>query len=87
MKRYEDSDYFNYDKYRAQEWKREHDAGGFKCSHCKQFVVINDIMGTVNRNHCSWCLWSRHVDEVKVRLVKLCSFTFVRYVKKSQLTA
>lgn len=65
MKRYEDSDYFNYDKYKAQEWKREHDAGGFKCSHCKQFVIINDIMGTAIRNHCNWCLWSKHVDEAK----------------------
>lgn len=65
MKRYEYSDDFNYDKYRAQEWKREHDAGGFRCSHCKQFVVINDRMGTANRNHCNWCLWSKHVDESK----------------------
>jgi hypothetical protein len=65
MKRYDDSDYFNYEKYKAQEWKREHDAGGFKCSHCKQFAIINNIMGTANRNHCNWCLWSKHVDEVK----------------------
>lgn len=65
MKRYEYSDDFNYDKLRAQEWKREHNAGGFKCSHCKQFVIINDIMGTANRNHCNWCLWSKHVDETK----------------------
>ena len=65
MKRYEDSDYFNYEKYKAQEWKKEQDAGGFKCSHCKQFVVINDTMGTANRNHCNMCLWSKHVDESK----------------------
>lgn len=65
MKRYEYSDDFNHDKYRAQEWNREHKAGGFKCSHCKQFVVINDIMGTANRNHCNICLWSKHVDEAK----------------------
>lgn len=65
MKRYAYSDDFNYDKYKAQEWNREHKAGGFKCSHCKQFVVINDIMGTANRNHCNWCLWSKHVDETK----------------------
>lgn len=65
MKRYEYSGDFNYDKHRAQEWDKEHKAGGFKCSHCKQFVVINDIMGTVNRNHCNWCLWSKHVDEAK----------------------
>jgi hypothetical protein len=65
MKRYEYRDDFNHDKYRAQEWKREHKAGGFKCSHCKQFVVINNMMGTSNRNHCNICLWSKHVDETK----------------------
>lgn len=56
---------FNHEKHRAQAWKREHDAGGFRCSHCKEFVVINDIMGTANRNHCNVCLWSRHVDTRK----------------------
>lgn len=65
MKRYEYSDNFNHSKHRAQEWKREHKAGGFKCSHCKQFVIMNDIMGTANRNHCTMCLWSKHVDEAK----------------------
>jgi hypothetical protein len=64
MKRYENSK-FNHDKYKKQEWHSQHKAGGFKCSHCKQFVVINDIMGTANRNHCNWCLWSKHVDEAK----------------------
>jgi hypothetical protein len=53
---------FNHEKYRARGWKQEHDAGGFRCSHCRQFVVINDIKGTSNRNHCSICLWSKHVD-------------------------
>ena len=56
---------FNHEKYRAQKWKQEHDAGGFRCSHCKEFVVINDIMGTANRNHCNICLWSKHVDTAK----------------------
>lgn len=66
MKRYGNSyEYSNAKKHQAQEWKREHDAGGFRCSHCKKFVVINDIMGTVNRNHCNICLWSKHVDEAK----------------------
>lgn len=65
MKRYGYSDDFNYDKRKAQEWRREHNAGGFKCSHCKQFVVINNSMGTANRNHCNWCLWSKHIDESK----------------------
>ncbi len=65
MEHYEYGDDLSYKKYRAQEWNREHKAGGFKCSHCRQFVVINDIMGTVNRNHCNMCLWSKHVDETK----------------------
>ncbi|RTK95392.1 RNHCP domain-containing protein [Candidatus Saccharibacteria bacterium] len=60
MKRYEDSDYF--EKKRLQDWNKEHNAGGFRCSHCRQFVVINDYMGTVNRNHCNICFWSKHVD-------------------------
>jgi hypothetical protein len=25
-------------------------------------VAINPYMGTANRNHCNWCLWSKHVD-------------------------
>lgn len=65
MKHYKNSGNFNYDKYRNQEWKREHNGGGFRCSHCKQFVTINDMMGTANRNHCNWCLWSKHVDDIK----------------------
>jgi hypothetical protein len=65
MKRYGDSFECNYEKKKAQQWKREHDAGGFRCSHCRQFVVINDRIGTANRNHCNWCLWSKHVDEAK----------------------
>lgn len=56
---------FNSKKYREQSWRKEHNSGGFKCSHCKQFVVINAQMGTANRNHCNICLWSRHVDEEK----------------------
>lgn len=65
MKRYDDSFDFDVNKKKAQEWDREHKAGGFQCSHCKQFVVINDVMGTLNRNHCNICLWSKHVDEEK----------------------
>ncbi len=64
MKRYGDSR-FNHEKFKVQQWHNEHKSGGFKCSHCKQFVVINDIMGTANRNHCNMCLWSKHVDDAK----------------------
>lgn len=49
----------------SRQWHEEHKSGGFKCSHCRQFVVINEMMGTANRNHCNWCLWSKHVDEAK----------------------
>ena len=67
MKRsqYDDYSFEGKKKHREKEWKREHDAGGFRCSHCKSWVIINDYMGTVNRNHCSLCLWSKHVDEQK----------------------
>ena len=44
---------------------RQETGGGFKCSHCKQWVVINEYMGTANRNHCNLCLWSKHVDVKK----------------------
>lgn len=42
---------------------KEQKAGGFRCSHCRNWVVINPYIGTANRNHCNMCLWSRHVDE------------------------
>lgn len=60
------------DKRKEQQWKYEHNAGGFRCSHCKQWVVINDFMGTANRNHCNICLWSKHVDEKKGDRKALC---------------
>lgn len=56
---------FDFEKYRKQERLREDKAGGFRCSHCKQWVVINDWMGSRNRNHCNICFWSKHVDEKK----------------------
>ena len=52
-------------KHREKQRKNESGAGGFVCQHCKQFVVINALIGTANRNHCNMCLWSRHVDEAK----------------------
>ena len=72
MKRY-DSSRLNHTKRRRQQWHSEHKAGGFKCSHCKQFVVINDVMGTANRNHCNLCLWSKHVDNSKGDREAICS--------------
>ena len=34
----------------------------FRCSHCKTSVGGNENMGTMYRNHCPSCLYSRHVD-------------------------
>ena len=35
---------------------------GFECLHCRQWVPTGGPMGTRHRNHCPFCLWSRHVD-------------------------
>ena len=32
---------------------------GFLCSHCGKEVLP---LGYTSRNHCPFCLWSRHVD-------------------------
>jgi len=35
----------------------------FICKHCGNFVTTHSqISGVVNRNHCPYCLHSRHVD-------------------------
>lgn len=52
-------------KNRYKKIRQEEKAGGFKCAHCKCWVVINPFIGTANRNHCNYCLWSRHVDSKK----------------------
>jgi DNA-directed RNA polymerase subunit RPC12/RpoP len=35
----------------------------FRCLHCGYHVSANPILsGVANRNHCPYCLWSRHLD-------------------------
>ncbi|MCB2214347.1 RNHCP domain-containing protein [bacterium] len=35
----------------------------FTCKHCGRFVSARSVVsGVVNRNHCPYCLHSRHVD-------------------------
>jgi len=35
----------------------------FLCTHCHQHVSANAALsGVFNRNHCPYCLWSRHLD-------------------------
>jgi len=35
---------------------------GFRCCNCGQWVPFSEFMGTANRNHCPFCLWSNNVD-------------------------
>jgi DNA-directed RNA polymerase subunit RPC12/RpoP len=43
---------------------RPRDSGaGFRCSHCRQLVPVAWLLsGVRNRNHCPYCLYSRHLD-------------------------
>ena len=34
----------------------------FECCHCSLEVTPQEAMGTAHRNHCTHCLWSKHVD-------------------------
>jgi len=37
--------------------------GEFKCAHCGYIVSsARWLSGVNNRNHCPYCLWSRHMD-------------------------
>lgn len=40
--------------------------GDFKCIHCRHFVSADSFLsGVINRNHCPYCLHSRHLDLYK----------------------
>lgn len=41
---------------------RQPAGGSFRCRHCQLDVPL-DAPGTRHRNHCPYCLWSRHVDD------------------------
>ncbi len=35
----------------------------FICKHCRAYVTAEVLLaGVRNRNHCPYCLWSRHLD-------------------------
>ena len=37
--------------------------GDFRCAHCGHIVSsAHWLSGVNNRNHCPYCLWSRHLD-------------------------
>ena len=36
---------------------------GFKCGHCHVYISAEPLLsGVNNRNHCPYCLWSKHLD-------------------------
>jgi hypothetical protein len=42
---------------------RSQTCGDFKCVHCRHIVSsAHWLSGVNNRNHCPYCLWSRHLD-------------------------
>ena len=42
---------------------RLYTGGDFKCVHCQHVVSSAHLLsGVNNRNHCPYCLWSRHLD-------------------------
>ena len=43
--------------------RRGQAAEWFNCTHCGQ-PVLSEAQGTSHRNHCPWCLWSKHLDDV-----------------------
>ena len=43
--------------------KQEEKNNGFICINCKKWVKISGPNKKVNRNHCPYCLWSKHVDD------------------------
>ena len=43
----------------AVDWKN----ADFRCGHCRAYVSAQVLFaGVQNRNHCPYCLWSRHLD-------------------------
>jgi hypothetical protein len=51
-------------KWHASRIKRSDGSeAGFLCCHCHAYVSSAEFLSRVhNRNHCPYCLWSRHLD-------------------------
>jgi hypothetical protein len=58
----------HYNKSSKKEWRRlenkyRNSIYGFQCHHCQAYVyTLPAFSGVLNRNHCPFCLWSRHMD-------------------------
>lgn len=48
-------------------WKRAFQSDdSFMCKYCQAYVHTLPVLSRVqNRNHCPYCLWSRHLDQYK----------------------
>lgn len=42
--------------------KEEEKNRGFSCINCRKWIPVSPYTNTLNRNHCPYCLWSKHVD-------------------------
>ena len=55
-------------RYRSRRQRNTHSVRsqmdiGFLCKHCYVYVSSASFLsGVQNRNHCPYCLWSRHLD-------------------------
>jgi hypothetical protein len=47
-------------------WRKGAAGYDFTCHYCQAHVCTQPILsGVNNRNHCPYCLWSRHVDQFR----------------------
>ena len=58
-------DGFREDPNRGRKPRQADGSESFKCGHCKAFVGPT-IGGGRHRNHCPYCLYSRHVDDSRM---------------------
>lgn len=50
-------------KGRGADWAPNRQSESFQCAHCRSHVTtLPWISGVQNRNHCPYCLWSKHLD-------------------------
>ncbi len=50
-------------RYRYGSTAGKDSVSGFRCGHCQAFISTEPGLSCVqNRNHCPYCLWSRHLD-------------------------
>jgi hypothetical protein len=56
---------------RTSHRRRDQSDDEFICRRCGR-SVSPDAYGTRHRNHCSWCLWSVHVDETPGDRASVC---------------